>query len=235
MWYHEGGDFMFDRFKLLIDDKFEDIVDKTVLVIGLGGVGSYTVESLVRSGIGHLIIVDGDTIDISNLNRQLMANINNIGEFKTKVWYNRIKSINPNCEVTVINKFIDKSNIEELFHYSIDYVVDACDTVTTKILIMEKCYKLGIKLVMCMGTGNKLDPTKLQLIDIHKTSYDPLAKVIRKKCRELGIKKQLVVCSTEKSIKNSIKTIPSCSFVPATAGLLITSYIINDIVGDISV
>ena len=231
----ELGENMFERFKLLVDDKFDEITKKTVLVIGLGGVGSYTVESLVRSGIQNIIIVDGDIIDISNLNRQLMTNYNNIGEFKTKVWYNRIKSINPSCEVTVINQFIDKHNIDELFKYHLDYVVDACDTVSTKVLIMEKCHQLGIKLVMCMGTGNKLDPSKLNLVDIHKTSYDPLAKVIRKKCRELGIKKQMVVCSTEKPIKDSITTIPSCSFVPATAGLLMTSYIINDIVGDLDV
>ncbi len=223
---------MFERFKLLVNDKFKEINNKTILIIGLGGVGSYTVESLVRSGIQNLILVDGDKIDITNLNRQLMSNHNNIGEFKTKVWYNRIKSINPSCNVTLITQFIDKNNIDVLFKNNIDYVVDACDTITTKILLIEKCQKLGIKLISSMGTGNKMDPSKLELIDIYKTNYDPLAKVIRKKCRELGIKKQMVVCSCEKPrIKNS-KVIPSNSFVPATSGLLMTSYIINDIVGE---
>ena len=223
---------MFERFKLLVNDKFVDIQNKTVLVVGLGGVGSYTTESLVRSGISNLIIVDGDRIDISNLNRQLMTNQENIGEYKTEVWYNRIKSINPNCNVTLITKFINKDNIDGLFNYDIDYVVDACDTVTTKLLLIEWCNREGIKLISCMGTGNKLNPSKLEIIDIYKTSYDPLAKIIRKKCRELGIKKQLVVCSTEKSHIDNSKVIPSNAFVPATAGLLMTSYIINDIVGD---
>ncbi len=223
---------MFDRFKLLVNDKFEDIENATVLVIGLGGVGSYTVESLVRSGIGSLILVDGDKIDITNLNRQLMTNMDNVGLFKTDVWNDRIKSINPNCNVITITKFIDKDNILELFIYDIDYVVDACDTVSTKILLIEKCHELGIKLISSMGTGNKMDPSKLKLVDIYKTSYDPLAKVIRKKCREVGIKKQMVVCSEEKSRISNISVIPSNSFVPATSGLLMTSYIINDIVGD---
>lgn len=223
---------MFDRFELLVKDKFQDIQNKTILIIGLGGVGSYCLESLVRSGVNNLIIVDGDKIDISNLNRQLMSNQDNIGEFKTKVWYNRIKSINPSCNINLITKFIDASNINELFKFDIDYIVDACDTVTTKILLIEQCHKRNIKLISCMGTGNKMDPSKLKIIDIYKTSYDPLAKVIRKKCRELGINKQIVVCSEEKGIIDNITTIPSNSFVPATAGLLMTSYIINDIVGE---
>lgn len=226
---------MFERFKLLVNDKFNTIQNKTVLVIGLGGVGSFCVESLVRSGINNLILVDGDQIDITNLNRQLMSDHTNIGCFKTDVWKKRIKNLNPNCNVTLITKFIDKNNIDELFEYNIDYVVDACDTVSTKILLIEKCYNNKIKLISCMGTGNKMDPTKLKLVDINKTSYDPLAKIIRKKCRQLGIKKQMVVCSTEKSIKNNINVIPSNSFVPATAGLLMTSYIINDVVGDLHV
>lgn len=223
---------MFDRFKLLVNDKFDDIVNKTVLAIGLGGVGSYTVESLVRSGIGHLILVDGDKVDESNLNRQLMTNIDNIGKDKTEVWKKRIYKINPNCSVTTITKFINKDNIDELFQYDIDYVVDACDTVSTKILLIDYCHRLNIKIISCMGTGNKMDPSKLKIMDIYKTNYDPLAKVIRKKCRDLGIKKQMVVCSCEKGILDNIDIIPSNSFVPATAGLLMTSYIINDIVGD---
>ena len=226
---------MFDRFKLLVDNKFDDVKNKTVLVIGLGGVGSFCVETLVRSGINNLILVDGDKIDVTNLNRQLMSDHTNIGCFKTDVWKKRINNINPDSNLTLITKFIDKNNINELFKYNVDYVVDACDTVSTKILLIEKCYKKNIKLISCMGTGNKMDPTRLKLVDINKTSYDPLAKIIRKKCRELGIKKQMVLCSTEKSIKKSISVIPSNSFVPATAGLLITSYIINDIVGDLHV
>ena len=135
---------MFDRFELLIGDKINDIKIKTILIIGLGGVGSYACESLIRSGIQNIIIVDNDKIDITNLNRQLMTNMNNIGEYKVDVWYDRIKSINPNCNVIKIKEFIDKTNIEKLFDKKIDYVIDACDTINTKVLLIEKCIKNNI-------------------------------------------------------------------------------------------
>ena len=221
----------FDRFKLLVGDKFYNIENTTILLLGLGGVGSYVCESLIRSGISNIIIVDNDVIDITNLNRQLMSNMDNIGKYKTEVWKDRIKSINPNCHVTIINEFIDKSNIDKLFEYNIDYVIDACDTIDTKVLIIERCLKNNIKIISCMGTGNKMDPSKLKIMDISKTSYDRLAKIMRRRLNELGIKHVLVVSSNEEEYTKIDKTIPSNSFVPATAGLLLTSYVINDIVG----
>lgn len=226
---------MFERFKLLVDGKFENIQSKKVLVIGLGGVGSYVVESLVRSGIINITIVDNDTIDISNLNRQLMTNINNIGKYKTDELKKRIKSINNECNVKCETTFLDDSNINSIVTSDYDYVVDACDTIRTKIALIKICDQLSIKLISAMGTGNKMDPSKLEVTDIYKTTYDPLAKIIRKECRKHKIKHLKVVCSKEKPIKSHIKKIPSNSFVPATAGLLIASYIINDIVGDINV
>lgn len=225
---------MFERFELLVGDKINDIKSKKVLVIGVGGVGSYTVESLVRSGISNITIIDNDIIDITNLNRQLMTTLDNIGLSKVEVLEKRIKSINPDCIVNAINTFVDDSNIDSIIT-DYDYVVDACDTVKTKLSIIRVCNKLGIKLISSMGTGNKMNPSLLQVTDIYKTSYDPLAKLIRSNCRKMGIKRLTVVCSKEIPIKKGIKTIPSNSFVPATAGLLITSYIINDIVGDLHV
>ena len=225
---------MFERFELLVGNKIEDIKNKKILVVGVGGVGSYTVESLVRCGIGSITIIDNDIIDITNLNRQLMTNHSNIGKSKVEVLKNRIASINPECNVNAINIFLDDSNIDSIVN-DYDYVVDACDTVKTKVSLIKTCNKKNIKLISAMGTGNKMDPSKLEITDIYKTNYDPLAKLIRHECRCLGIKKLTVVCSSELPIKKGVKTIPSNSFVPATAGLFITSYIINDIVGEIHV
>ena len=161
-----------------------------------------------------------------------MTNMNNIGKYKVDVWYDRIKSINPNCNITIIKEFIDKSNIDILFKDKLDYVIDACDTIDTKVLLIEKCIKNNIKIISCMGTGNKMNPSLLKITDISKTSYDKLAKIMRKKLNNIGIKHVTVVSSTEEPYTKIDKTIPSNSFVPATAGLLLTSYIINDIVGD---
>ena len=227
-------DIMFERFELLVKDKINDIKNKRIIIIGVGGVGSYTVESLIRCGISNITIVDNDIVDITNLNRQLMTTYDNIGLNKVDVLEKRIKSINKECNVKKLKVFVDSINIDSIID-NYDYVVDACDTVSTKIEIIKICNKKNIKLISSMGTGNKMDPTKLEITDIYKTNYDPLAKIIRKECRKLGIKKLMVVCSKEKPIKKSIKVIPSNSFVPATAGLFITSYIINDIVGDLRV
>lgn len=224
---------MLERLELLIGDKINEIKTKKVLIIGLGGVGSYAVEGLVRSGIENFIIVDYDKIDISNLNRQLMTNRSNIGEFKTDEIEKRILSINPNCNIVKVTKRIDIDNINELFDSNIDYVIDACDTLSVKLELIRICKKKDIKLISSMGTGNKMDPSRLKITDIRKTSYDPLAKKIRKMVKDERIKgKVMVVCSDEVGYTKVEKTIPSNSFVPATAGLLLASYIIRDIVGD---
>ena len=238
MCYNNNGGSMsqFERLELLIHNKIDDIYNKTVLIIGLGGVGSYAVEALVRSGISNLIIVDNDTISLSNLNRQLMTYHSNIGKFKTDEIEKRIKDINPNANIIKITEFIDMNNINKLFEYKIDYVVDACDTLMVKLELIKICKKKNIKLISCMGTGNKMDPAKLKITDIRKTSYDPLAKKIRKMVKDEKINgKVMVVCSDEEGKVKINKEIPSNSFVPATAGLLCASYVINDIVGDLNV
>lgn len=221
----------FARLELLVENKINLIKDKTVLVLGLGGVGGYVVEALVRSGIGRIIIVDNDKVDITNLNRQIIANHSTIGMDKVDVMEERIKSINPKCKVIKIKEFIIKENIHLLFDEEIDYVVDACDTVLTKMELIKECLRRKIKFICSMGTGNKLDPTKLEIIDIRKTSYDPLARVLRKMVSDEKIKdKILVVCSKELPRKTNSKIVGSTSFVPGTAGLLCAAYIINDIV-----
>lgn len=219
------------RFELLTGSKnIEKINNTKVLVLGLGGVGSYALEAIVRSGVCNVVIVDYDRIDITNLNRQLMTNHNNIGLLKTKVWEERIKDINPNCNVEVVTKKLTKEDVNGLFKYNIDYVIDACDTLEVKKELILACHKNKVKLISSMGTGNKFDPSRLKIMDIRKTSYDPLAKNIRKFVVDNKINYKVnVVCSDELPLKVS-NPIGSTAFVPATSGLLCASFVINDII-----
>lgn len=220
------------RLQLLIGDKVDILKNSKILVIGLGGVGSYAVESLCRSGIGNLTLVDYDVIDSSNLNRQLMTNQNNIGLYKTDIWKDRINLINKDCIVTILNQKLEENDINELIT-NFDFVIDACDTVSVKKELIRVCHKKNINLISSMGTGNKLDPTKLEITDITKTNYDPLAKIIRKMVKDEKIKgKVMVVSSSEQPFKTNSKTIASCSFVPSVAGLYCTSYVVNKLIGD---
>ena len=221
----------FERLKYLIgEENVESLADKCVLVIGLGGVGGYSVESLVRSGIGHLIIVDGDVVDETNLNRQIIATSSVIGKSKVDLFYSRIKDINPDCVVTQINKFINKDNIDELFCYDIDYLIDACDSLDTKFLIIKNCLEKNIPFISSMGTGNRMDPSKFSITTLDKTMNDPVAKILRKRVRDEHLKGKIkVLCSSEVPKKLGNK-IGSNSFVPPSAGLLITSYVINDFI-----
>ena len=219
----------FDRLSRIIgDDKVLQLTEKTVLVLGVGGVGGYVCEALARSGIGKLIIVDFDLVDETNINRQIIALDSTIGLKKVDVLEKRIKDINSGCEVIKIDKFIDKDNLFELFNYDIDYFVDACDTMTVKKMVITECIKRKIKFISSMGTGNKLDPSKLEIVDIRKTINDPLAKVIRKFVKDEKINsKVMVLSSSELPIKTGERTPGSTAFVPSSAGLLIGSYIIR--------
>lgn len=224
----------FDRFKKLIsEDSFENISSKTVLVIGVGGVGGYVVEALVRSGIGKIIIVDGDVVDETNINRQIIALSSTVGQSKVDVFERRIKDINEKCEVIKINKFIDASNIDILFDYEFDYLVDACDTVSTKLALIDRCILAKRKFISSMGTGNKLDPSMLEIVDVRKTVNDPLARIVRKHVKDKKINdKVLVLSSRELPIKTGDRTPGSTSFVPSSAGLLIASYIIRTFINE---
>lgn len=218
---------MKERLVWLIGDQLEKIINKTVLIIGLGGVGSYALETLVRTGVKKVIIVDSDTIDISNLNRQLMTNKHNIGLYKTDVFEKRINDIS-DCEVIKVTKFITKDNLEELFQEPIDYVLDCCDTIDTKLELIKYCLKHKIKFISSMGMANRLDATKVKISSLDKTINDPLAKKMRLLIKKNNIKGKIpVVYSEEIPIKN--KHLGSIAYVPAIAGLLMTNYVINDI------
>lgn len=220
----------FERFELLIGhDNLEKLKGKTILILGLGGVGGYVVESLARSGIGKLILVDYDQVDITNINRQIIATTKTVGRLKTQVWEERIQEINPSCTVLSINKKISPDNISLLFEHKIDYFVDACDTISVKKEIIRRCLKQNIPFISSMGTGNKMNPTRLAILDLRKTSYDPIAKILRKMVKEEHLKGKIpVVCSTEVPKKGTGK-VSSNAFVPPVAGLYMTSYIVQDL------
>lgn len=221
---------MFDRtIKLIGQDNFNKIENTTVAVIGLGGVGGYAVEGLIRSGIKNIIIVDYDTIDISNLNRQIITNKTNLGQLKVDVMEQHILSINPDCNIIKINKKLNTDNVTDLFEYPFDYLIDACDTILVKEELIRLCIEKNIKIISCMGTGNKLNPSELEVTDIWKTSYDPIAKRIRKYLKVQKIYKKVPVVYSKEQNDKFEGSIPSVVFVPATAGLLCANYIIKSI------
>ena len=214
--------------KVIGKDNLDILNNKSVLVLGCGGVGGYVVEALARSNIGTLILVDYDKVDISNINRQIIALDSTIGEYKVDLLEKRVKDINKDCKVIKINKFIDLDNLNELFNNKIDFFVDACDTVSVKKEIIKECLKRKIKFISSMGTGNKLDPSRLEIMDIRKTVNDPLARILRKYVKDEKIKdKVIVLSSSELPVKTGDRTPGSSSFVPSSAGLLIASYIVR--------
>ena len=223
----------FSRIESLIGtDNLKKIKSKTVLVIGLGGVGGSAVETLVRNGISNIIIVDYDIVDITNINRQVIAFHSTIGKNKTAVLEAKIKDINPNCNVIKINKLINNTNIDELFEYDIDYIIDACDDMETKKLLIKKSIEKNIKLISCMGTAKKIDPTKLKITELRKTTYDKIAKILRKWAIDEKINKKIMVVSSDEEIikTDDNKTLASMSFVPNVAGILCANYIIREII-----
>lgn len=222
---------MFDReIRLIGIDKYNLIKSKTVAIIGLGGVGGYALETLVRSGIESIILVDYDTIDISNINRQIIATTKNIGMKKIESAKLRALEINPNCKITTLDLKLNEDNIDSLFNFKIDYIIDACDTISVKKRLILECHKRKIKLISAMGSGNKLDPTKFSICDIRKTSYDPIAKIIRKFVIENKIKEKVMVVSSTEAQKKIEGVISSISYVPSVVGIYLTTYVINDII-----
>jgi tRNA A37 threonylcarbamoyladenosine dehydratase len=217
--------------RLIGKENVEKLNKSKVAVFGIGGVGSFVVEGLSRAGIGKFQLVDNDTVDITNINRQIHANITTVGKNKVDVMKERILSINPEAEVDVSTEFFMPGS--KLVDNSLDYIVDAIDTVTGKIELVCRANELNIPIISAMGTGNKLDPTKFEVTDIYKTSVCPLAKVMRKELRSRGIQKLKVVYSKEEPIKpndGDYKTPASISFVPSVAGLIIAGEVIKDII-----
>lgn len=222
---------MLDRLELLVGTRINDVINKHIFIIGLGGVGGYALESLVRCGIKEVTIVDGDKIAKSNINRQLIATSETIDMYKTDAFEKRILSINPNIKINKITKYVKVDEIKLIIDNTVDYVIDCCDTIAVKEAIISYCTSNNIKLISCMGTGNKMHPEMLQITKLKDTSYDPIAKRLRKYVKDNNIKKDIYVVSSceEKYQKDKTPNIPSNSFVPATAGLLCTSFVINDI------
>lgn len=220
---------MFERLITLIgEDNVNKLKKANVLIVGLGGVGGYALETLVRSGIYNLTIVDGDIVELSNLNRQIISKRDVIGSPKALVAQARTLEINPDVNLKVINEFISEDNFSLLNIDSFDYVIDACDDLNLKILLIKNADKY--KLISSMGTANKMDMTRFKITTIDKTSYDPLAKIIRKKIKEEKIRTKFkVVSSDEKVMKNGTK-LGTVAYMPAVSGLLCASYVINDII-----
>lgn len=223
---------MLERSKLLIsDEQLNKFCNSNVLIVGIGGVGGACFEALVRMGIKNITIVDGDTFSTSNLNRQLLCTNSNIGHSKVKEALLRAKSINSDILVDCKEMFLNEANIDEIDYSKYDYIIDCCDTMTTKLLLIKKALEYNVKIISSMGTGNRLDPTKLEIMNIWKTENDPVAKAMRKMLRDNNIKYKLpVLCSNELPIKISSRTPGSVSFVPNVAGFCIASYVFNDII-----
>lgn len=224
---------MFERLERIIGkDKLELLHNKRVLVIGLGGVGGMAVETLIRNGIEDIIIVDKDTIDVTNKNRQVIALDSTINMNKTDAFEKRILDINSNTKVTKITDFINESNIDKIFSYKPDYIIDACDTISTKILIIEECLKRNIKFISSMGMGKKMDISKLEITEISKTSYDKIAKVIRKRLRDDKVIGKVPVLSSKEQVIDTKEEIGSYSPVTMSAGIYLADYIIKEIIKD---
>ena len=217
--------------KVIGEDSVELLNKKCVLILGVGGVGGYVCEGLVRSGIGTVILVDFDVVDETNINRQIIALESTVGMKKVDVLEQRVKDINSECLVIKIDKFITEDEVCNLFNEKIDYFVDACDTIGTKKMVIKECLKRKVPFITSMGTGNKLDPSKLEIVDIRKTINDPLARIMRKFVKDEKINsKVMVLSSSEVPVKTGERTPGSTAFVPASAGLLIASYVVSQLI-----
>lgn len=220
----------FERTSMLIGEEgVEALKRASVIVFGIGGVGSYAVEGLARAGIGSLTIVDNDDIDITNINRQLPALHSTVGRSKVAVMAERIKDINPGCEVKARECFFLPETADSFDFTEYDYVVDAIDTVTGKIAIIEKAHREGTPVISSMGTGNKLNPVAFRIADIEKTKVCPLAKVMRRELKKRGITGVKVLYSEEEPVKTGTRTPGSISFVPSVAGLIIAREVVQSV------
>ena len=242
------------RTELLIGkDALDKLANSKVMVFGVGGVGSFTVEALARAGVGNLILVDDDTVCLTNLNRQIHATYKTISKNKVEVMKERVLSVNRNCNVETIQVFVTPDNLEEIIPDDVDYVVDAIDTVSAKIALAVYCEQKGIKLMSSMGTGNKLNPAEFKVADIYNTKVCALAKVMRYELRKRGVKKLKVVYSEEMPRKPKVEDVVTCktgcvctggtkkcsakrqipgsvSFVPPVAGMIIASEVVKDLI-----
>lgn len=244
----------FSRNELAIGKEgLQTLKNSTVAVLGIGGVGSFAAEALARSGVGRLVLVDKDDVDITNVNRQVHALLSTVGQPKVDLMRDRIKDINPECEVIALKMFYTEETYEEFFNQGLDYVIDASDTISYKIHLMKECLKRDIPLIASMGAANKNDPTRFKIADISKTHTDPIAKVIRTRLKKEGIKKGVTVVFSDESpivIREEIRKevgnddakirkaqLPPSSnaFVPSVAGLVAASHVMNELLKHIEI
>ena len=209
----------------------ETLAEKRVAVFGLGGVGGHAAEALARAGVGAIDLIDRDTVDETNRNRQLAALISTVGKAKTDVMRERILDINPECRVTTHHLFYLPETAAEIDVSDFDFIIDAIDNVTAKLCLIERAKAAGVPLICSMGTGNRLDPSKLIVTDISKVTGDPLAKIMRKELKDRGLGHLTVVASTELPVKTGTRSPGSSPFVPAAAGLLLASYVVRELTG----
>jgi tRNA A37 threonylcarbamoyladenosine dehydratase len=237
----------YTRTKIIMGEAFDELKNKTVAIFGVGGVGGYVVEALARSGIRHLVLIDHDDVDLTNLNRQIIATLDTIGEDKVDVMAKRIASIDPEIKVECKKTFYLPENKADFDFSSYDYVVDAIDTILAKVSLIEECNKSHTPIISSMGMGNKIDPEMIRIDDIYKTRVDPLSKVMRQQLRKRHIKKCTVCYSIEKPLTPNYdeemlsemkkkeeagyrKAIPgSIAFVPSVAGLMMAGYVVRDL------
>ncbi len=220
---------MFDRLITLIGrDKFSKLEKTNVLIVGIGGVGGYALEALIRSGIKNISIIDHDNIDVSNINRQIITSKNNIGQSKVIEAKKRALEINPDVNIKIFKQMLSEDNIDQILENKFNYIIDACDTISTKISLIEKSLIYKYKLISSMGAANLSDPSKISITKLSKTTTDPIAKILRRKIKDEKLKKKImVVCSSEIPKKN--QKLGTNSYIPGIVGLLCASYIINDI------
>lgn len=230
----------FSRTALLLgDDALQKLKNCRIAIFGLGGVGGYCLEALARSGVGAFDLIDNDVVDITNINRQILALRSTVGKSKTEVAAERVHDINPDAEVNIFNVFFGAESADKFDFSRYDYVVDAIDTVSSKVLLALRAQEAGVRIISCMGTGNKLDPTAFEVTDIYKTSVCPLARAMRSLLKRAGVKSLKVVYSKElpAEVDNSAaekrpsgRPAPaSCAFVPSVAGLIMAGEVIKDI------
>lgn len=215
-------------------DKLPVLGQARIAVVGLGGVGSYVAESLCRSGVGHLLLIDADKVAASNINRQLPALTSTFGRFKTEVVRQRLLDINPDCEIETVSKFYEPGAFADFFSGSFTFIADAIDSTPSKVDLLLECVQRDIPVISSMGTGNKLDPTYLTVEDISGTSVCPLARSVRKQLRAAGVKKGVTVVYSKEPVQRAeAGEVPgSMVFVPASAGLLMASYIVRQIIAE---
>ena len=244
----------FSRNELAIGKEgLEQLKNTTVAILGIGGVGSFAAEACARSGVGRIVLVDKDNVDITNVNRQLVAYLSTVGKSKSGIMKERIADINPACEVIDMHMFYTDETYEQFFELGIDYVIDASDTVMYKIHVIKECLKRQIPIISSMGAANKMDPTRFKIADISKTHTDPLAKVIRTKLRKEGIPKGVPVIFSDESpivvrpdvveqvgkpdaqIRKAKMPPSSNAFVPSVVGLFAASWVINTILKDVKI